>query len=529
LNLYYCFGCQAKGDVITFVREIQHLDFVGAVESLAARLGIQLTYDSSIESDGRKKRKGLIEAMNKAVDWYHDRLLTSPDAAKARGYLRSRGYDGEVVRKYRLGWAPDDWDTLCKSLGVPAEDLRETGLGFLNKRERLQDSFRGRVLFPIFDTRGDAVAIGGRILPGSTDPAKYKNSASSTIYDKSDTLYGLNWAKAPAVEQNEIVVCEGYTDVIGMGQAGVTWAVATCGTALTDRHFATLKNFSRRIVLAYDADAAGQSAAERFYEWEAKYEIDVFVADLPRGADPGDLAKTDPARLREAVTGAKRFLEFRLDRLVARADLRSAEGKAKAAQHALEMIGEHPNAIVREQYAGRMAAILDLPQQTLLAGQGARRVTRPAPRTRTRSERPSLMVLLLAVHQPETVADVLDEVLFTDEVELGAYRALASAATLHEAIDVADPEASELLQRLAVEEVDVDPDDVLSLLVAEATQRALHEVEADARVSSDPLAAAETVGWLKLRLEESREAPTRRPALEQLVAFLVERRREEGR
>jgi DNA primase len=529
LNLYYCFGCQAKGDVITFVREVQHLDFVGAVESLAARLGIQLTYDSSTESDGRKKRKGLIEAMNKAVDWYHERLLTSPDAAKARGYLRSRGYDGEVVRKYRLGWAPDDWDTLCKSLGVPAEDLRETGLGFLNKRNRLQDSFRGRVLFPILDTRGDAVAIGGRILPGSTDPAKYKNSASSTIYDKSDTLYGLNWAKAPAVEQNEIVVCEGYTDVIGMAQAGVTWAVATCGTALTDRHFATLKNFSRRIVLAYDADAAGQGAAERFYEWEAKYEIDVFVADLPRGADPGDLAKTDPERLREAVSGAKRFLEFRLDRLVGRADLRSAEGKAKAARQSLEMIGEHPNAIVREQYAGRMAAILDLPQQTLLAGQGARRATTPAQRPRTRSERPSLMVLLLAVHQPETVAELLDEVLFTDEIELGAYRALASAATLHEAIDVADPEATELLQRLAVEEVDVDPDDVLSLLVAEATQRALHEVEADARMSADPLAAAETIGWLKLRLEESREAPTRRAALEQLVAFLVERRREEGR
>lgn len=139
------------------------------------------------------------------------------------------------------------------------------------------------------------------------------------------------------------------------------------------------------------------------------------------------------------------------------------------------------------------------------------------------------MVLRLAVHQPETVAHALDEVLFTDEVELGAYRALASAATLHEAIDAADPEAAELLQRLAVEEVDVEPDDVLSLLVGEAAQRALKEVDAEARVSTDPLAAAETVGWLKLRLEESREPATRGPALEQLVAFLVGRRPEEGR
>ena len=529
LGFYFCFGCQAKGDVITFVREVQHLDFVGAVESLAGRLGIQLNYDSGNETEGRQKRKRLIEAMNQAVEWYHERLLHGPDGAKARGYLRSRGYDGEIVRKYKLGWAPDDWDALCKALKVPQDVLRDTGLGFLNKRDRMQDAFRGRVLFPIFDARGDAVALGGRILPGSSDPAKYKNSPSTTIYDKSDTLYGLNWAKGPAVAKGEIVVCEGYTDVIGMAVAGVEWAVATCGTSLTDRHFATLKNFSRRIVLAYDADAAGQGAAERFYEWEAKYEIDVYVADLPKGSDPGDMARTDPERLRVAVSGAKRFLEFRLERLVGRSDVRSAEGKAKTAAQALQMIGEHPNAIVREQYAGRMAAILDLPQQTMLAGQGDRRVVVRQDRPRTkRSERPSLMVLQLAVHQPESVAHLLDEVLFNDEVELGAYRALAAASTLHDAIDTADPEAAELLQRLAVEEVDVEPDDVLTLLIAEAVQRALHEVEADARLTDDPLAAAETVGWLKLRLEESREHVTRQAALEQLVAFLIQRRREEG-
>jgi DNA primase len=530
MGLYYCFGCHAKGDVITFVREIQHLDFVGAVESLAARAGITLTYSDANEGEGRKRRRQLLDAMAKAVDWYHERLLTSPDAAKARGYLRSRGYDGEIVRTYRLGWAPDDWDTLCRSLGMPDDVLRDTGLGFVNKRNRMQDSFRARVLFPIFDARGDAVAIGGRILPGSTDPAKYKNSPSTTIYDKSDTLYGLNWAKGPVVEQGEVVVCEGYTDVIGMAVAGVPWAVATCGTALTDRHFATLKNFSRRIVLAYDADAAGQGAAERFYEWEAKYEIDVYVADLPRGADPGDLARSDPERLRESVAGAKRFLQFRLDRLLARADLTSAEGRAKAADQAHQMIAEHPNAIVREQYAGRVAAALDLPQATLLAGLGAgRRAAPPAPRRQTRSERPSLMVLRLAVHDPEAVAPFLDAALFTDEVEAGAYRALAASATLHEAIQVADPEASELLQRLAVEEVDVDAEDVLALLIGEAIQRVLQEIDAEARAAGDPLSATETIGWLKMRLEETRERDTRRAALEQLVAFLTGRQGEEGR
>jgi DNA primase len=528
LALFYCFGCHAKGDVITFVREVQHLDFVGAVETLAGRAGITLHYDSSNESEGRQKRKQLVDAMNAAVEWYHQRLLTSEDGAKARGYLRSRGYDGDVVRTYKLGWAPDDWDALAKSLKLPAQVLRDTGLAFVNKRDRLQDSFRARVLFPIFDTRGDAVAIGGRVLPGSADPAKYKNSPSTSIYDKSETLYGLNWAKGPIVEHGEVVVCEGYTDVIGMAQAGVTWAVATCGTALTDRHFATLKNFSRRIVLAFDADAAGQGAAERFYEWERKHDIDVYVAALPPGSDPGDLARSAPDALRAAVTDAQPFLAFRLRRLLDAANLSTVEGRARAAGQAMAMVGEHPNALVRDQYVMEIADRCRVDPARLRGG--THRAAEPAPARRRpeRTERPALMVLLLAVHQPEAVADLLDEVLFTDEVEVAAYRALASASTLHDAIEQADPEAAELLQRLAVEEVDVEADDVLALLVGEVAQRALHEVESEARVSVDPLAASETVGWLKLRLEELREPDTRQEALIVLVDFLIQRQREVG-
>jgi DNA primase len=528
LGFYYCFGCHAKGDVITFVREVQHLDFVGAVESLAGRAGITLHYDSTNESEGRKKRKELVEAVNAAVEWYHERLLTSADGAKARGYLRSRGYDGDVVRTYKLGWAPDDWDALCRSAKLPPQLLRDSGLAFVNKRNRLQDAFRARVLFPIFDARGDAVAIGGRILPGSTDPAKYKNSPSTSIYDKSETLYGLNWAKGPIVEHAEVVVCEGYTDVIGMAQAGVTWAVATCGTALTDRHFAILKNFSRRIVLAFDADAAGQGAAERFYEWERKHDIDVYVAALPPGSDPGDLARTDPGALRAAVTDAQPFLAFRLRRLLAAANLTTVEGRARAAEQAMAMVGEHPNPLVRDQYVMEVADRTRVDPDRLRGGTPKAAAPTLPRRRPQRTERPSLMVLLLAVHQPEAVADLLDEVLFTDEVELAAYRSLASAATLRDAIEQADPAAAELLQRLAVEEVDVEAEDVLALLVGEAAGRAVHELEAEARISPDPLAAAEVVGWLKLRLEELREVDSRRSALEQLVDFLVQRRHEDG-
>jgi DNA primase len=304
--------------------------------------------------------------------------------------------------------------------------------------------------------------------------------------------------------------------------------VATCGTALTDRHFAILKNFSRRIVLAFDADAAGQGAAERFYEWERKHDIDVYVAALPPGSDPGDLARTDPGALRAAVTDAQPFLAFRLRRLLAAANLTTVEGRARAAEQAMAMVGEHPNPLVRDQYVMEVADRTRVDPDRLRGGTPKAAAPTLPRRRPQRTERPSLMVLLLAVHQPEAVADLLDEVLFTDEVELAAYRSLASAATLRDAIEQADPAAAELLQRLAVEEVDVEAEDVLALLVGEAAGRAVHELEAEARISPDPLAAAEVVGWLKLRLEELREVDSRRSALEQLVDFLVQRRHEDG-
>ncbi|HEX8769424.1 MAG TPA: CHC2 zinc finger domain-containing protein, partial [Acidimicrobiales bacterium] len=164
-GLYYCFGCGAKGDVITFVREVQHLEFAEAVETLAGRAGIQVRYDDAAVSRERQRHDRLVEAMGAAVEWYHERLLSAPDAAAARAYVRSRGYDGDIVRAYRLGWAPDDWDALCRHLKLPVDVLRDTGLGFLNRRERQQDSFRSRLMFPIFDVRGDPVAFGGRTLP----------------------------------------------------------------------------------------------------------------------------------------------------------------------------------------------------------------------------------------------------------------------------------------------------------------------------------------------------------------------------
>src|SRR5207248_2608676 len=284
----------------------------------------------------------LIDALEKAVEWYHQRLMKAEDAGPARGYVRSRGLDVDVVRKYRVGWAPEGWDTLARALRLPDDVLVDTGLGFLNRRGGQTDAFRGRLLFPIFDVNGDPVAFGGRVLPVGEGP-KYNNSAGNTIYDKSKVLYGLNWAKADVVNANQVVVCEGYTDVIGFGSAGVPTAVATCGTALTIDHLRTLRKFARRVVLAFDADAAGQDAAARFYQWERELDLDVAVAALPSGVDPGDLARSDPARLQASVGDAVSFLGFRVARALDAGSLASPEGRAKAAEVALAVIREHPS------------------------------------------------------------------------------------------------------------------------------------------------------------------------------------------
>jgi DNA primase len=526
-GLYYCFGCQASGDVIKFVREVDHLDFVEAVERLASRAGVQLRYDDAAEGKDRQRRTRLITAMEKAVDWYHERLLSSPDAAKARSYLRSRGYDGEVVRQFKIGWAPDDWDALARSLKVPEDVLTDTGLGFVNRRGRQQDAFRGRVMFPIFDPGGKPVAFGGRIMPGGEGP-KYKNSPETAIYSKSRTLYALNWAKDDVVKQGEVVVCEGYTDVIGFFTAGVPRAVATCGTSLTEDHFRTLKNFASRIVLAYDADAAGQAAAERFYEWERKFEVDVAVAALPQGQDPGDVARTDPSALETAVKDAKPFLQFRLERVLGRADVRSPEGRARAAEAAVAVVAEHPNPLVRDQYlmdvADRTRIDVDRLRQLAQGGgraQGSRAQT-PAPRgARPEPAGPEAEALKLAIHRPQDMAPLLDDVLFESELHRAAFAALASAETLHDAIEAADPGAAELLHRLAVEDTDAEPLDVVARLADRAVARVLHDLEAEARRSPDRHAElGPLTAWLRLTAEQVREPATRVEAFEALVAWL---------
>lgn len=572
-GLYYCFGCKKSGDAISFVRDVEHLDFVEAVRRLADRAGVTITEDAAVTAE-RQKRNPLYDAMATAVDFYHERLLTAPDGGPARDYLRSRGYDGDVVRAFKIGWAPEGWDTLATHLKVSDRVLTESGLGFVNRRGRRQDAFRGRVIFPIFDSSGKPIALGGRILPprsgSSVEGPKYKNSQDGPIYAKRRTLYGLNWAKADVIASGEVIVCEGYTDVIAFFGVGLPRAVATCGTALGEEHFRVLGNFAKRMVLAYDADAAGEAGATRVYEWERHHSVDVAVAALPPGADPADLARTDPDALRRAVEEAQPFLRFRIDRVLSAADLRTNEGRARAAEAALSMVADHPDGLVRDQYLMEVADRCRLEGASLrgllddLVRRGPENVgpaKGPARRDRTTgrvvpagqgtdtgrsttnsgdgsagrrlpardgdAQRAGLEALRLLVHQPQTMADRLVPVLFSDPCQRAAFTTLTTEADLHKAIGRAEdesPDVAVLLRRLAVEEPAADADDVVVQLVWIAARRALADLDSESRLSPDAFArlSRETTR-LYADFEELKDPDGAIKAAERLVAWIVER------
>ncbi|HWD95916.1 MAG TPA: DNA primase [Acidimicrobiales bacterium] len=544
---YYCFGCRVSGDQITWVRETQHLDFMDALRQLADRAGIELQEDAQA-GPARKERQAAMAAMEQAVDWYHERLLESPDARPARDYLRSRGISGEVARQFQLGWAPDEWDGLTKALKLNEKVLSATGLGFLNKGGRRQDALRARVIFPIFDPAGKAIAVGGRILPGGVArpdarvEAKYKNSPETPIYSKRRTLYALNFAKDNIIKSGEIIVCEGYTDVIAFFTAGMPRAVATCGTALGEDHFRLMRNFAKRIVLAYDADAAGQSAAASVYQWERQHEVDVAVAKLPKGTDPAELAQRDPAALRDAVDSAVPFLRFRLDRVLDGANLTTAEGRARAAELAMDVLAEHPSELVRDQYIQELVGRLGLDQNLLRArvldraANPHERVAReianePPPRRPGVSSmpRPGIEALRLIVHGPVSMKDRFIAPYFLNEVQRDIFEALITGQNASELIDEFERREEEdeahVLSRLVVEELDhsYDVAAVVAQLIRAAARAELSNLNRDmleGRVSPELAGATDRDVKERLELLETAQGDE---AERDLRAWLLER------
>ncbi len=531
-GVYYCFGCQRSGDAITFVQEIEGLDFAGAVEMLAARAGIQLRYTSHDESAARSRRKRLLEAVEQARDFYHQRLLDGRDAGPARHYLRSRGYDGDLVRRWKIGWAPDNWDVLARRLQLSDDDLRDSGLGFVNRGGRQQDFFRGRVLFPISDERGDVVGFGGRVMPDADGPKYLNTSAEARVYDKSRVLYGLHEHRRQIVKEGQAVVCEGYTDVIGCAEAGIELAVATCGTALTEDHIRLLKRFSAgKLVLAFDADAAGAAAAARVYAWERQFELEVLVADLPDGRDPGDLGRSDPGELQRAVRDAVPLLQFRVDRALSGADLATIESRARSAERAVSVVNEHPDPMVRDPSVVAIAERCHVDPDHLrrYASGGPSMAPARSDNAEGAGAAPRLTpedeALQLAIHRPEEVADYLHETLFGDPVRREAFKALSEHGAVAAAADFVSPQTAQLLHRLAVDAGSAAIGDVLARIARLTARRAMNDLRRTAATADDPALRQQcsiSLAWLKSHTERLEERGTRTEALTDLLPWLIE-------
>jgi len=349
------------------------------------------------------------------------------------------------------------------------------------------------------------------------------------VYTKSKVLYGLNWAKADIAKHDQVIVCEGYTDVIGFHRAGVARAVATCCTALTEEHVRLLKRYASKVVLAFDADAAGQGAAARFYEWEEAHQVEVFVARLPQGRDPGDLAQSDPESLQHAVEDPVRFLKFRVDRTLNGKPRNSPEERVRLAETAMGVVNEHPNRELRKLYAGEVAAALSMPVGDLvqIAERGSRRpaIQVESRRARGPMENAEFAALVLLVQDWDEIAPWLIEQLFDDDANRMAFIALAEGGgDLQKALEVAPPDAREVLERAAVADLNLVPDVEARTLIGAAARRELRlrsrrtdtaaiEEDRAARLDVDALndsdrsraqAAAESLlGWLHRRSEES--------------------------
>jgi DNA primase len=491
-GLFHCFGCGEGGDVFTFVQKTQGVGFPDALEILARRAGLALTDQPDLtQRSGR--RAEAVEANRRAIEVYHGRLKKATEAGPARAYLRSRGYELDVIDEWRIGFAGLDWDTLTKTLrtgGTSDKAMLDAGLS-RRGRHGLYDFFRGRLLFPIHDVRGDPVGFGGRRIEG-VDPkltnnpdAKYVNSADSIVYHKSSLLFGLDRARQAIASEGQAVIVEGYTDVIAMHLAGVGTAVATCGTALGDGHFDLLRRFTEKVVLAFDSDPAGSKAALRSDELESPFrlDLDLRVAVMPDGLDPADLVQEGRAEeLAKSVAAAKPLLEHRIEHEVARHDLTGPEGRARALHAAASQVRRVNDEIARREYARYVARLIGVDIATVeraIAGGG--RVTRPDTRggdvPLDRSEAELFRVILSdPAGREEIIADD-----FSDERLRAAFLALAPQLAAGAPIDVSqidDPEARALVLGLMMEDTPLpDWPDVARLLGLRRMEARIDELE----------------------------------------------------
>ncbi len=351
---FYCFGCGAGGDVITFIKKISNLEYVEAVKLLASRVGMPMPNEE--DKAGEMRRKVL--AINRdAARYFYDQLnKPTPEAALAREYWRRRrGLSDDTIRRFGLGYAPDSYSDLLhylKGRGYNEEELLESGLVRRSEKGNLYNLFRHRMITPIIDLRGNVIAFGGRVLDDSKP--KYINSPETVVYKKSRTLFALNIAKRST--SRRYILCEGYMDVISMHQAGFDTAVCACGTALTPEQVKLIGEYADEVILSYDSDEAGQKAAARSLELFAPSPARVSVLNIPGAKDPDEfIKKFGRDRFEMLLNGTANATEFKLAKIRAKYDIATDKGRLDYIKEALALLAGHISPTEREVYAGRLA------------------------------------------------------------------------------------------------------------------------------------------------------------------------------
>lgn len=369
-GLFHCFGCQEGGDTITFVMKVDHLTFSESVERLAAQAGITLRYEEGGYNPAhqRGERIRLVEAHKAAAQFYIEQLDTSSEADTGRKFLAERGFDQSAAAHFGVGYSPQGWDHLTRYLrgkGFTDKELLLSGLSQEGRRGPI-DRFRGRLMWPIRDIGGEVVGFGARKLYESDNGPKYLNTPDTAIYRKSQVLYGIDLAKKDIAKASRAVVVEGYTDVMACHLAGVTTAIATCGTAFGTDHIKILRrllmdNGSARVIFTFDGDAAGQKAALRAFEDDQKFAAETYIAIAPDGMDPCELrlAKGDAA-VADLAEPRTPLFEFALRQIILRYDLETPAGRAAALDEAAPIVARIKNSGAQHEVAVQLAGMLGI-------------------------------------------------------------------------------------------------------------------------------------------------------------------------
>src|SRR2546429_2207476 len=378
---FHCFGCGAGGSVFRFVMEYEHVDFPAAVRKLAARAGIAIVEKRGASDEDRQHetRRKLLKLHAEAAEWFHENLTKREIGEPARKYLKQRGITGEIAKRWQLGYAPDEWDAFgswARGQGYDARELVGSGLvktkdddqtSNLNPRTSY-DRFRGRVIFPICNDVGEVIAFSGRLLKDQEGAAKYLNSPETPLFRKGSVLFGLHKTKRALIEANCAIVCEGQLDLISLFEAGITNVVAPQGTAFTENQARVLKRFVNEVVLCFDADAAGQKAAERSLDALLQNDLIVRVAEIPAGEDPDSLVRREGKEAFESrVAGARDFFDYWIERETASVNLTSLGAKMQLAKSLAGTVSRVRDPLMRGEVASKVSARLGVATQDFQA------------------------------------------------------------------------------------------------------------------------------------------------------------------